>query len=178
MGQWASIHRYRKQWSQVLRTQKSRRASTTIASRFRFNWDWPLRNENVHFQSQPHRLQLGDTHSLAEASYRRQLSHAGPNLSHPFEWTWQMLVRTEWVTTHWFVRQNIKSKHLPFAENMNIVMLTKTHLYEKGGHVFYNVTSTKIDYTIDGLKLRLDNLFDGVKVLGETQPIRKSEWTN
>lgn len=50
---------------------------------------------------------------------------------------------------------------------MNIVMITKTHLYEKGGHVFYNVTSTKIDYTIDGLKLRLDNLFEGVKVLGE-----------
>lgn len=51
---------------------------------------------------------------------------------------------------------------------MNIVMNTKTHLYEKGGHVFYNVTSTKIDYTIDGLKLRLDNLFEGVKVLGES----------
>lgn len=50
---------------------------------------------------------------------------------------------------------------------MNIVMATKTHLYEKGGHVFYNVTSTKIDYTISGLKLRLDNLFEGVKVLGE-----------
>lgn len=46
-------------------------------------------------------------------------------------------------------------------------MITKTHLYEKGGHVFYNVTSTKIDYTIDGLKLRLDNLFEGVKVLGK-----------
>lgn len=53
------------------------------------------------------------------------------------------------------------------TENMNIVMSTKTHLYEKGGHVFYNVTSVKIDYTIDGLKLRLDNLFEGVKVLGK-----------
>lgn len=50
---------------------------------------------------------------------------------------------------------------------MNIIMNTKTHLYEKGGHVFYNVTNTKIDYTIDGLKLKLDNLFEGVKVLGE-----------
>lgn len=54
-----------------------------------------------------------------------------------------------------------------FTENMDITMITKTHLYEKGGHVFYNVTSTKIDYTIDGLKLRLDNLFEGVKVLGK-----------
>lgn len=54
-----------------------------------------------------------------------------------------------------------------FTENMNIIMNTKTHLYEKGGHVFYNVTNTKIDYTIDGLKLKLDNLFEGVKVLGE-----------
>lgn len=57
---------------------------------------------------------------------------------------------------------------------MNIIMKTKTHLYEKGGHVFYNVTNTKVDYTIDGLKLRLDNLFEGVKVLGGlTQP---AEW--
>lgn len=53
------------------------------------------------------------------------------------------------------------------SENMDIVMKTKTHLYEKSGHVFYNVTSTKVDYTLSGLRLRLDNLFDGVKVLGK-----------
>lgn len=46
-------------------------------------------------------------------------------------------------------------------------MKTKTHLYEKSGHVFYNVTSTKVDYTLSGLRLRLDNLFEGVKVLGK-----------
>lgn len=46
-------------------------------------------------------------------------------------------------------------------------MFTKTHLYEKHGHVFYNVTGTKVDYKISGMKLRLDNLFDGVKVLGK-----------
>lgn len=50
---------------------------------------------------------------------------------------------------------------------MDIVLRTKTHLYEKDGHVFYNITGTQVDYTIDGLKLRLDNLFDGVKVLGK-----------
>lgn len=49
---------------------------------------------------------------------------------------------------------------------MSIILKTKTHLYEKDGHVFYNITGTQVDYTLDGLKLRLDNLFDGVKVLG------------
>lgn len=55
----------------------------------------------------------------------------------------------------------------PSTENMNITLKTKTHLYEKDGHVFYNITGTQVDYTLSGLKLRLDNLFDGVKVLGE-----------
>lgn len=49
---------------------------------------------------------------------------------------------------------------------MDVLMSTKTKLYENGGHVFYNVTSTKIAYTIQGLKLRLNNLFEGVKALG------------
>lgn len=49
---------------------------------------------------------------------------------------------------------------------MGIILKTKTHLYEKYGHIFYNITDTRVDYTLDGLKLRLDNLFDGVKVLG------------
>lgn len=51
-------------------------------------------------------------------------------------------------------------------ENMDIILKTKTHLYEKDGHVFYNITGTQVDYKLDGLKLRLDNLFDGVKALG------------
>lgn len=46
-------------------------------------------------------------------------------------------------------------------------MRTKTHLYEKDNHVFYNITGTKVDFKLDGLKLRLDNLFDGVQQLGE-----------
>lgn len=49
---------------------------------------------------------------------------------------------------------------------MDIILRTTTHLYEKDGHVFYNITGTQVDYTLDGLKLRLDNLFDGVNVLG------------
>lgn len=50
---------------------------------------------------------------------------------------------------------------------MNITMYTKTQLYEKHNHVFYNVTNTRVEYKISGLKLRLDNLFDGVAVLGK-----------
>lgn len=50
---------------------------------------------------------------------------------------------------------------------MDITMRTKVHLYENHGHVFYNVTETKVDYKISGMKLRLENLFDGVKALGE-----------
>lgn len=46
-------------------------------------------------------------------------------------------------------------------------MSTKTHIYENYGHVFYNITDTKVDYKISGMKLRLDNLFEGVKVLGK-----------
>lgn len=46
-------------------------------------------------------------------------------------------------------------------------MRTKVHLYENFGHVFYNVTETKVDYKISGMKLRLENLFDGVKALGK-----------
>lgn len=46
-------------------------------------------------------------------------------------------------------------------------MYTKTKLYEKHNHVFYNVTETKIDYNLTGLKLKLDNLFDGLKSLGK-----------
>lgn len=57
--------------------------------------------------------------------------------------------------------------HVMFTEDMDIRMFTKVHLYENHGHVFYNVTETKVEYKISGMKLRLDNLFDGVKALGE-----------
>lgn len=46
-------------------------------------------------------------------------------------------------------------------------MRAKTHLYEKYGHVFYNITATRVEFKLDGLKLRLDNLFDGVQQLGK-----------
>ncbi|XP_058444312.1 circadian clock-controlled protein daywake-like [Malaya genurostris] len=51
---------------------------------------------------------------------------------------------------------------------MDIVMKTTTNLYERDNHVFYNVTDSKVDYTISGLKLHMGNLFEGVKVLEDS----------
>uniref|UniRef100_A0A1B0D0R6 Uncharacterized protein n=1 Tax=Phlebotomus papatasi TaxID=29031 RepID=A0A1B0D0R6_PHLPP len=51
--------------------------------------------------------------------------------------------------------------------NMNIHMYTRTRLIERDGFVFYNVTGTRVEYDISGLRLRFDNLFDGVKALGK-----------
>ncbi|KAI8123532.1 Protein takeout [Lucilia cuprina] len=53
------------------------------------------------------------------------------------------------------------------AENMTVVMHTKTRLYEKGGFTFYNVTSTHVDFKLEGLKSYFSNLFNGQKQLGE-----------
>lgn len=50
---------------------------------------------------------------------------------------------------------------------MDITFYSTTHLYEKGGHKFYNVTDVKVGYTMSGMRLRLNNLFNGVKELGK-----------
>ncbi|XP_055676969.1 protein takeout-like [Lutzomyia longipalpis] len=52
--------------------------------------------------------------------------------------------------------------------NMNIYMHTKTRLIERDGFTFYNVTGTRVEYDISGLRLRFDNLFDGVKALEDS----------
>ncbi|KAG5671079.1 hypothetical protein PVAND_001293 [Polypedilum vanderplanki] len=52
--------------------------------------------------------------------------------------------------------------------NMDIKFYTKTKLYAKHGHTFYNVTSCKVQFTMKGLKLRMENLFDGVKALEDS----------
>lgn len=49
---------------------------------------------------------------------------------------------------------------------MTVVMHTKTHLYEKGGFTFYNVTNTRVNFTLEGLKSYFSNLFNGQKQLG------------
>lgn len=50
---------------------------------------------------------------------------------------------------------------------MDITLYTKTKLYAKFGHIFYNITETRVEFNITGLKLHLDNLFDGIQLLGE-----------
>lgn len=50
---------------------------------------------------------------------------------------------------------------------LDVTVYTKTHIYEKFGHVFYNITEVKVDFQMSGLTLRLNNIFPGAKVLGE-----------
>lgn len=49
---------------------------------------------------------------------------------------------------------------------MNIKGHTKVGLYEKDGYKYYNVTDTKITFSISKLKVNLQNLFNGLKELG------------
>ncbi|TMW43056.1 hypothetical protein DOY81_011863 [Sarcophaga bullata] len=46
-------------------------------------------------------------------------------------------------------------------DNMDLIMRTKTHLIEKGGFTFYNVTSVKVDLDISKLRTQFDDLFGG-----------------
>lgn len=51
---------------------------------------------------------------------------------------------------------------------MKIKLRTLSNLYELDGHKFYNVTSTRVTFTVSGLKLRIENLFNGAKELEES----------
>ncbi|XP_055904447.1 circadian clock-controlled protein daywake-like [Eupeodes corollae] len=53
-------------------------------------------------------------------------------------------------------------------EKADFKMLTKVVLYEKAGNTFGNVSHCKVDFKIGGLKLRLDNLFNGQTELEES----------
>lgn len=68
-------------------------------------------------------------------------------------------------------RVDIERRHSPAAApvsaNMTITMRTKTRLVERDNLVFYNVTAVKVDYDLTGLRLRFDNLFEGVQALGK-----------
>lgn len=57
---------------------------------------------------------------------------------------------------------------------MDIIAYTKTRLYEKFGHIFYNITAVDVEFTMNGLKLQLDNLFNGIKILGRALSINFS----
>ncbi|KAH8261324.1 hypothetical protein KR044_007173 [Drosophila immigrans] len=54
------------------------------------------------------------------------------------------------------------------ADNLTVTMHTKTRLYEKGGFTFYNVTSCRVDFKMDGLKSYFSNLFNGNKQLEDS----------
>ncbi|XP_054726326.1 uncharacterized protein LOC129236131 [Anastrepha obliqua] len=46
-------------------------------------------------------------------------------------------------------------------EKLNILMRTKTRLYEKGDFTFYNVTKIRMDLTPGGVKTNFENIFNG-----------------
>ncbi|KAL4702242.1 hypothetical protein ACJJTC_005781 [Scirpophaga incertulas] len=52
--------------------------------------------------------------------------------------------------------------------NMTIDIVSDVKLYEKEGFVFFNVTAAHVKYNIGGLKLRMNNLFDGIESLEES----------
>ena len=40
-------------------------------------------------------------------------------------------------------------------------------MIKKKGFNFYNITTTKVQFDLGGLRLRLNNLFEGAKALGK-----------
>ncbi|XP_050317409.1 uncharacterized protein LOC126751295 [Bactrocera neohumeralis] len=46
-------------------------------------------------------------------------------------------------------------------ENLNLLMRTKTRLYEKGGFTFYNITKLRMDLNPGGVKTNFENIFNG-----------------
>ncbi|KAH8311346.1 hypothetical protein KR044_005735 [Drosophila immigrans] len=46
-------------------------------------------------------------------------------------------------------------------ENLDILLLTKTRLYEKGGFTFDNVTAVQVRLNMTRVRTQLDNLFNG-----------------
>ncbi|CAK1600798.1 unnamed protein product [Parnassius mnemosyne] len=52
--------------------------------------------------------------------------------------------------------------------NMTIDILSDVKLYEKDEFVFFNVTGAHVKYTIGGLNLRMNNLFDGISSLEDS----------
>ncbi|KAJ2950151.1 hypothetical protein O0L34_g11503 [Tuta absoluta] len=59
--------------------------------------------------------------------------------------------------------------------NMTIEMLSDVKLYDKDGFTFFNVTAAHVKYSIGGLKLRMNNLFDGIKSLEDSTNVYLNE---
>ncbi|KAH8237457.1 hypothetical protein KR032_000239 [Drosophila birchii] len=47
------------------------------------------------------------------------------------------------------------------TDDLTILMSTKTHLYEKGGYTFYNITSVKVKLEVGKVYTNMENLFNG-----------------
>ncbi|XP_026732537.1 circadian clock-controlled protein-like isoform X1 [Trichoplusia ni] len=52
--------------------------------------------------------------------------------------------------------------------NMTIDIVSDVKVYTKDDYVFFNVTGAHVKYAIGGLKLRMNNLFDGIESLEES----------
>ncbi|XP_028157583.1 circadian clock-controlled protein-like [Ostrinia furnacalis] len=52
--------------------------------------------------------------------------------------------------------------------NMTIDIVSDVKLYEKEDFLFFNVTGAHVKYNIGGLKLRMNNLFDGIDSLEDS----------
>ncbi|RVE52967.1 hypothetical protein evm_002444 [Chilo suppressalis] len=52
--------------------------------------------------------------------------------------------------------------------NMTIDIFSDVKLYDKDGLIFFNVTAARVKYAIGGLKLRMNNLFDGINSLEDS----------
>ncbi|KAG4080260.1 hypothetical protein HA402_010752 [Bradysia odoriphaga] len=62
-------------------------------------------------------------------------------------------------------------------QNLDIKIHADAKVYEKFGHIFYNITKADIDFTMSGLRLQLDNLFNGITLLEDnTNAFLNENW--
>lgn len=50
---------------------------------------------------------------------------------------------------------------------MDVEVTHDIHIVQKEGYNFFNITAVHVKFEIEGLKLRLNNLFNGAKQLGK-----------
>lgn len=58
---------------------------------------------------------------------------------------------------------------------MDAEVTHEVHISQRDGHNFFNLTNIYVKFDIEGLKMRLNNLFNGVKALGESS--KSIPWT-
>lgn len=55
-----------------------------------------------------------------------------------------------------------------FLDDLDILVTTKFRINEKFGHAFFDVSEANVNFNMTGLKLQLDDIFYGIKFLGES----------